>query len=80
MGDFYVRFEQEFMKEYSDFQQSEEGLALYETHKKQIRIHLLFKEYKNRYFNENSQLGADAKLMLINWENNDPATIALWKK
>lgn len=39
-----------------------------------------FKEYKNRYFNENSQLGADAKLMLINWENNDPATIALWKK
>jgi len=81
VGDFYVRFEQEFMKEYSDFQQSEEGLALYETHKKADQDSFtFFKEYKNRYFNENSQLGADAKLMLINWENNDPATIALWKK
>ncbi len=81
VGEYYVRFEKEFSNEYLNFQQSPEGLLWYETNKKEGQdTSLFFKESKNRYFNEYSQLGAEAKQMLLNWEAGDPETIALWKK
>ncbi|MBI5916275.1 MAG: arginine--tRNA ligase [Bacteroidetes bacterium] len=39
-----------------------------------------FKVYKNTYFNEHSQLGREAREMLLRWEAGDPATIELWRK
>jgi arginyl-tRNA synthetase len=81
VGDYYVLFEKAFMEEYSVFQHSKEGIAVYESHRKDTQDSVaFFKEYKNKYFNEYSQLGAEAKQMLLKWEANDPETIALWKK
>jgi arginyl-tRNA synthetase len=39
-----------------------------------------FKEYKNTYFNTHSELGREAKEMLLRWEAGDAETIALWRK
>ncbi len=48
---------------------SEEALSIY-----------FFKDvYKNKYFNEFSNLGTEAKNMLKQWENNDPAVRELWE-
>ncbi len=81
VGDYYVLFEKEFVLEYENFQKSEEGIALYESNKKVAADPtIFFKEYKNKYFNEYSVLGAEAKRMLLAWEAGDPDTIALWKQ
>ncbi len=81
VGEYYVRFEQELMKEYNEFQTSAEGIAIYEALKKEGQDQTtFFKEYKNKYFNDHSALGAEAKQMLINWEAKDPETVALWQK
>ncbi|HMU03048.1 MAG TPA: arginine--tRNA ligase [Saprospiraceae bacterium] len=81
VGEYYVRFEQELMKEYNEFQSSAEGIAIYNALKKEGQDQTtFFKEYKNKYFNDHSALGAEAKQMLINWEAKDPETVALWQK
>ena len=36
--------------------------------------------YKDKYFNEKSDLGREAAGMLVKWEDGDEATRALWKK
>ncbi|MBK6664562.1 MAG: arginine--tRNA ligase [Saprospiraceae bacterium] len=80
VGEFYVLFETELMKEYTSFQQSSQGQELFDTHKKADQEEAAFwKEYKNKYFNDFSQLGAEAKKMLLDWENNDPETRQLWQ-
>ena len=73
VGDYYVQFEKEFQKEYKAWQaemvKDEEVLA--GLNKKNLPVDEFFKEYKNEYFNKYSQLGAQAQLMLKEWENND---------
>jgi arginyl-tRNA synthetase len=39
-----------------------------------------FKDYKNKWANEHSVLGAEVREMLLKWEAHDPETLALWKK
>lgn len=81
VGDFYVRFEQELMTEYKNFQQSSEGQDLIQSVKKSdLDDEAFWKEYKNKYFNEHSHLGAEARKMLIDWENGDLKTRALWEQ
>ncbi len=81
VGEYYVRFEQEFVKEYTDFQSSSQGFDIYSKLKKDGQDESsFFKEYKNKYFNDYSELGAEAKQMLLDWEAKDEKTIALWKK
>lgn len=81
VGDFYVRFEQELMAEYKNFQQSSEGQDLILSVKKSdLDDEAFWKEYKNKYFNEHSHLGAEARKMLIDWENGDLKTRALWEQ
>lgn len=81
VGEYYVRFEQELMKEYNEFQSSAEGIAIYEALKKEGQDQTtFFKEYKNKYFNDHSALGAEAKQMLLKWEAKDSETVALWQK
>ncbi len=81
VGDYYVLFEQKTKAEYEQWQTTAEATAVFETkHKPSQHEKDFFKEYKNKWFNEFSQLGAAVREMLLKWENNDPDAVALWKK
>ena len=81
VGDFYVMFEKAFQEEYAVFQNSDSGLKFYESNKEGNGDKAsFFSDYKNRYFNENSQLGTEAKQMLLDWESGSPEIMALWKQ
>ena len=81
VGDFYVKFEQEFVKEYTAFSESEEGGKIYLGQKKENQEKTdFFKVFKNTYFNEFSPLGAEARNMLLDWEAGANDTIQLWKQ
>ncbi|HLF65625.1 MAG TPA: arginine--tRNA ligase [Saprospiraceae bacterium] len=80
VGDWYVRFEEEFQKEYKSWQLSAPGVLKYEERAKGRDEATFFSEYKNTYFNEDSILGREAREMLKQWEAGDPDTIALWKR
>ncbi len=45
-----------------------------------ILVVSFFKDYKNEYFNKYSQLGAQAREMLLKWESGDAETVALWER
>ncbi len=79
VGEYYVRFEQAFQAEYAEWQASEQGRA--ELAKVQAKPgESTAKAYKNTYFNTYSQLGREAREMLLDWEDGDPAVRALWSK
>lgn len=81
VGDYYVLFENKTKAEYEAWQQGEAGKALFEAkHKPEQDEKTFFKEYKNKWFNEHSALGAEVRDMLLKWEAHDPDTLALWKK
>ncbi len=81
VGKYYVLFEQKFQEEYKAWQQTDAAQEIYETQKKGDQTReAFFKVYKNTYFNEQSQLGAEAKAMLLAWEDSDPEVIELWKQ
>ncbi len=81
VGDWYVRFEKEFVAEYKKWQLSAEAKEIFEKQSDaELNESAFYKSYKNKYFNELSQLGKEARELLLKWEANDPETIALWKK
>lgn len=81
VGDYYVLFEQKSKAEYEAFQASETGIALYQQRKKEGQSPQdFFKGYKNQWFNEYAQLGAEVAEMLRKWEAGDPHTVALWQQ
>ena len=81
VGDWYVLFEQKIRAEYEAWQQSAEAKALFESKRKPNQDEpAFFKDYKNKWFNEYSMLGAEVREMLLGWEAHDPETLALWKK
>lgn len=81
VGKYYVEFEKQFKKEYANWQQSEEGIEHFMSHKKGEQTEEeYFKKYKQQYFNENSVLGKEAKEMLLKWEAGEEETVNLWKK
>lgn len=81
VGDWYVLFEQKSKEEYDAWQNSEVGKTIFEHQKKAGQDEKsFFKEYKNKWFNEYSTLGAEVRDMLLRWEAADPETIALWKQ
>ncbi len=80
VGDFYVEFENRFKKEYTKWQTTIKGKAIYaQNAAKQPDEVAFFKEYKNTYFNQYSKLGAATREMLLAWEANDPAVREVWK-
>lgn len=80
VGHWYVRFEQAFQEEYKMWQESRAGQEAFANRKdKEATEKIFFKEYKNTYFNTESNLGKEARELLLKWEANDPDTIALWK-
>ena len=81
VGDYYVLFEKAFVEEYEKFQLTELATVVYEKNKKEGQDNIaFFKDYKNTYFNTYSELGAQAKSMLLAWEAKDPEITALWNK
>jgi arginyl-tRNA synthetase len=81
VGKYYVLFEQKFKAEYADFQQSPDGIALFNNLKQENQDEAaFFAAYKNTYFNEISDLGTRAKSMLIAWEAGDSEVRALWSR
>ena len=81
VGRYYVFFEKKFQEEYKTWQQTPEAQAIFaEKRKKDQDEAAFFKAFKNAYFNDFSQLGAEAREMLRQWEAGDPDTVALWKQ
>jgi arginyl-tRNA synthetase len=81
VGDWYVLFEQKSKAEYEAWQQTETAKNLFESKKKPNQTDKeFFKDFKNKWFNEFSVLGAEVREMLLKWEAHDPDTIALWQK
>ena len=81
VGKYYVLFEQKFQEEYKFWQHSEQAQVLYKGRKKEGQSEVdFFKAYKNTYFNEYSELGKEAREMLLAWEANDPTIRNLWKQ
>ncbi len=64
VGDFYVLFDQKFNEEYSAYLKEQPGETI----------------EKDDYFNTKSDLGAQAKEMLRQWEDGDEEVRALWEK
>ncbi len=80
VGKFYVLFEQKFQEEYKVWQSSELAKKIFEKNKEEEQTEMtFFRNFKNTYFNEYSQLGKSAKEMLIGWENNDLEVRKLWE-
>ena len=81
VGDYYVKFEQEFQKEYTQWQESADGIKTWEAHARDDEDKsTFFNRYKNTYFNEYSELGKRAKQMLLDWESGKKEVIDLWKQ
>lgn len=81
VGKYYVKFNTEFVKEYAEWQHTDEAKEVFNAKKKEGQDEAaFFKAYKNDYFNEYSYLGRDAKAMLVKWEASDPDVRTLWKK
>jgi arginyl-tRNA synthetase len=82
VGKYYVLFENKFKQEYKTWQETDFALAsVFEKKKKENQsADEFFKEYKNEYFNNYSDLGAQARAMLLRWEANDADTRELWAR
>ncbi len=81
VGDWYVLFEQKSRQEYDAWQQTDAAQAIFaEKHKPGQSEKDFFKDYKNKWFNDHSALGAEVREMLLKWEAHDPAIVALWEK
>jgi len=81
VGDWYVRFEKKFVAEYKAWQTSSEAQELFENRKdKDLAEADFFKGYKNNYFNTASQLGSDARQLLLKWEAHDAEILELWNQ
>ena len=79
VGKYYVLFEQKFKAEYQDWQGTNEAKQLLAERKKSEQSENEFwKDYKNTYFNDFSEIGKEAKAMLLKWEDNDLAVRQLW--
>lgn len=81
VGDFYVLFEQKFQEEYKEWQTGSlaKTVLSQRTDLDQTEAEF-FKAYKNEYFNQFSAIGKEAREMLLEWENGEAKTIALWKQ
>ncbi len=81
VGDYYVLFEQKTKAEYEHWQTTPEAAAVFAAIGKPGQGEsVFFKEYKNKWFNDYSLLGAAVRDMLLKWEDSDPDAVDLWQK
>lgn len=80
VGTYYVRFEQLFKAEYSQWKLSAEGIQAHANNCKENELpEHFFPRFKNTYFNTYSALGKEAKQLLLLWEAGDEVVVDLWK-
>ncbi len=80
VGHWYVVFDAQLRGEYAEWQKSSAAQQLLESKAvKPENVEAFFKKYKNDYFNEYSELGAEAKDMLLKWEAGDKEVRDLWR-
>ncbi|MCO6462003.1 MAG: arginine--tRNA ligase [Saprospiraceae bacterium] len=79
VGDMYVLFDTKLKEEYKAWQSSDEAAQMLAQSGKSNVPEEFFAEYKNQYFNRQSELGLIARKMLSDWEAGDEATLQLWK-
>ena len=80
VGNYYREFDLRLKAEYEHWQKSD-GQKVYEDRKKEGEDSAtFFKRYKNDYFNEHSELGSEARQMLLKWEDGDEDVRALWQR
>lgn len=81
VGDYYVAFERLFQEEYKPWQTASDGQLVYEQRKDETQsTDAFFKAYKNKYFNNSSALGKQARDLLLAWEDGDQEVRSLWAK
>lgn len=95
VGKYYVLFENKFREEYGTWQTSDAADAAFgawlETPQSkdakkehgdapQALKKAFFTAYRDTYFNKHSELGAQAREMLLKWEAGDEDVIALWRQ
>ncbi len=81
VGEYYRKFELAFSDEYKTWQTTANAKSLFENRTKADQTEdLFFKNFKNTYFNEYSNIGRQAKEMLLKWEEGDLETRHLWKQ
>lgn len=81
VGDWYVRFEQEFQKEYKGWQNSGQATLEFEGRKEEdLSREAFFRKFKNQYFNTYSKLGSEARALLLKWEAGDEDVTDLWER
>ncbi|MFM9988664.1 arginine--tRNA ligase [Flavobacterium sp.] len=108
VGKYYVEFEKEFQKEFSEWQKTEEYSIEFQKDKNTSLGDKLINEdgempifvndggslehdffsdehktfrsnFKDKYFNKYSKIGAEVKEMLRKWEAGDEVIVSLWK-
>ncbi len=83
VGRYYVLFNTKFVEEYEAWLGTEEATVRYEEwlaggregSREEFR-----KEYQDKYFNRESELGQAARAMLRAWEEGDGAVVELWER
>ncbi len=81
VGEYYVLFEKKFQEEYKAWQTTAVANSLFEEKaKKDQSQEAFFKAFKNTYFNDYSELGREARDMLLDWEAGKKETFTLWQK
>ena len=80
VGSWYVKFNQELAKEYTEWQKHDEAENVFAKNTKEQDRSSFFKSYANQYFNKHSVIGKSAREYLLKWENGDPEIKALWEK
>jgi arginyl-tRNA synthetase len=81
VGDYYVLFEQKSREEYEGWQKTPDAQSFFAAKRKPDQDEkTFFKDYKNKWFNEHSALGAQVRDMLLRWEAHDPETLTLWRQ
>ncbi len=79
VGHYYVAFEKAFAEEYKLWQITDTSKLIYEEKAREDQGKLsFFKEFRNQYFNQYSELGLAARKMLQLWEEGDEDTMQLW--
>jgi arginyl-tRNA synthetase len=91
VGKYYVMFNVRLQDEYQQWQQTDEAEELFQEwcHEREQKtadefsneqLHeIFFGQFADTYFNEYSELGAEARKMLRDWEAGDEDVVELWE-
>jgi arginyl-tRNA synthetase len=91
VGKYYVLFNKKFVEEYAAWQETDAAEVRFQAWLQErdpevddgldedARREMFFAQYRDDYFNRESELGQQAKEMLLAWEAGDDETVELWK-